>query len=178
MARKAVAASQQEQVLPRQRPLPVVGEGELLAGVALVPGSQHLVEDGERRVHQWNRVARRQDEPIHEGTPGPAQVPAHRAREQQGHEEVDLGPRSTGMPALPVVERQVDRFVDQLAQQLPVLEGPFGLLIEPVRGPGLNGRHRPRPMPPSRAGRSVRAWPGWPRCAPAPCGCWPASSRS
>src|SRR5690348_16464054 len=122
MPGQPVPASQQQQVLPGQRPLPIVREGELVAWVALVPRTQHLVQDGEGRIYQRHGVARRKDESVHEWPPRLAQVPAHRAREEQRQEQMDLGPRPTRMSALAVVERKVDRLVDQLAQELPVFK--------------------------------------------------------
>ncbi len=51
-----------------------------------------------------------------------ADIPAHLARQQQRQQGVHLGARAARMPALAVVEDDVDGVVDQVFDHLPVGE--------------------------------------------------------
>ncbi len=147
VAGEAAATSQLEEVLPGERPAAVIGEGEGGVRVTLGAGAQHLVEDGQRRVHERHGVAGREHEPIRERPPRLADVPAHGAGEEERQEHVDLGARAAGVAALAVVQRQVDRLVDDLPDRIPALELRDRLVVEAIRRPLLDGGH---------------AWTSWP----------------
>ncbi len=132
VARQAAPMAQAGQVLPRQREPPILGEGEARVARPLEPGSERLVEDGKRRVDQRHGVAGREHEAIAEAQPRPADVPAHRPGQEQRQEHVDLGSRAAGMPALAVVELQVDELVDQILEDLVVGEVAFGARQESI----------------------------------------------
>ena len=89
---EAAAVTERPQVLPGQRPAPIVREGEAGIAAGLVPCAEPLVEHGERRVHERHRVAGRQHEPIAEAKPGTPDVPAHGARQQRREQQVALRP--------------------------------------------------------------------------------------
>ena len=127
--------------------------------------AERVVEDGERRVHRGNGVPGRQHEPVREPQPRPADVPAHRPREHQREEHVHLGPGPAGVPALAVVEREVQALVDDVADDLPAREVGLGggeealglgriLASPPARSsdarPGGDQRLDDRPDPPQR----------------------------
>ena len=141
VAGEPAAAAQLEQVLPGERPAAVIGEGEGGAGIPLGAGAQHLVEHGQRRVDERHRVAGGEDKSIREGPPRLADVPAHRSGQEERQEHVHLGARAAGVPALAVVEGQVDRLVDDLPHRIPALERRDGLVVEAVRRPLLDGGH-------------------------------------
>ena len=103
--------------------LPSSGNAKLRVAVALVPRAQRLVEHGET----WRRPAARCGPPRartgrEKRPPRTQDVPAHRAGEHRGQRQVHLGPGAAGVPALAVVQHQVDHLVDQVLGHLPVLE--------------------------------------------------------
>ncbi len=132
VAGQAAAMAQAQEVLPRQCPAPVVRERELVARVTLVAGAHHLVQDRERAVDERHGVTGGKDEPIAERQPGPAEVPAHGPGEQQRQQQMDLRTRAARVPGLAVVERQVDRLVDDILHDLPVLERRRSALVERI----------------------------------------------
>ena len=73
-------------------------------------------------VDQGSGVAGHQDEAVAESLLGMADVPAHGAAQQQADEVVDLGAAAAGVPALAVVEHQVDLLIDDVLDDLPVGE--------------------------------------------------------
>ena len=88
---QAAAPTEAEQPFPGQRPLAVVGKGELGRPGALVPGPDGLVEHREGGVDERHRMAGREHETVTEPSPRPQHVPAHGARQQQGQHHVHLG---------------------------------------------------------------------------------------
>ena len=110
--------AQPQQPLPGQRPAAVVGEGEQGISGPLVPRPDRLVEHRQRGVDEGHRVTRGQHETVAEPAPRPQQVPAHGPGQQQRDHHVHLGPGSAGVPALPVVQGQVDALVDQVLDHL------------------------------------------------------------
>ena len=138
VAGQTAASAELEQLLPGQGPAAVVGEREALVPVALVADPERLVEHGQRRVDERHGVAGTEHEPIAERQPRPAHVPAHRAREHQRQEHVDLRARAARMAALAVVERQVDALVDQVLDDLVALEIRLGRAIQGVDARGLS----------------------------------------
>ena len=141
VAGQPAAPAQLEQVLPGERPATVIGEGEGGIRIPFGTGAQRFVQDRQGGVDQRDRVTGREHEAVREWSPGLADVPAHGAREEERQEEVDLGARPAGMAALTVVQRQVDRLVDDLPDRVPVLERAHRLVVEAIRGPLLDGRH-------------------------------------
>lgn len=129
---QSATVAEGEQVLPGQRPATGIGEGEALVAIALVARPQRLVEHRKGGVHQRNGVARRKHETVGEWQPRTADIPAHGSRQQQCQEDVHLRARATGMPGLTVVEGEVDCLVDDLPDQLPVIKGAFGRLVQGV----------------------------------------------
>ena len=110
---------------------PSSGNANSASPVRSVPGPHRLVEHGERRVDQRHRVPRGQHEPVAEPAPRPQHVPAHRAGQQQRQHHVHLGPRPARVPALPVVERQVDALVDEVLDHLVAGEVGLGRREQP-----------------------------------------------
>ena len=129
-----------QQPLPGQRPAPIVRKLEGSRPGQRVPRAHRLVQHCQRRIHQGHRVARGQHEPVAEPAPGPQQVPAHRPGQQQRDQHVHLGPGSAGVPALAVVQRQVDALVDQVLDHL--IPGEISL-----RGGEQPPRVRPQACP-------------------------------
>ena len=132
VARQAVAMTQLEQLLVRERPSPTVGKGEGRIGVASGTDPQRLVERGECRVDERDRVPRGQHEAVGERQPGAADVPPHRPGQQCRQEQVHLRPRAARMPALAVVQREVDELVDDVLEHLPRRELRLRLGDQPL----------------------------------------------
>ncbi len=107
---------QAQEMLPRQGETAVFGER--ITGIAgpLGAGAKALVQNGESGVDERHDVTGGEHEAIAEAKPRAADVPAHRPGHEQRYEHVDLGPRAAGMPALAVVELQVDALVDQVLE--------------------------------------------------------------
>ena len=123
---QAAAVAELRQHLPGEGEPPVVWERVTLEAAALVAGSQPFVQHGERGVHERDGVTGGEDEAVREAQPRPAQVPPHRARQSEGQHHVDLRARPAGVPALAVVEGQVDALVDQVLQHLVAGEVELG----------------------------------------------------
>ena len=173
VARQPAAMPQPEKVLPRQREAAVARKGEpgIAAGAFAVGArSEPLVEDGEGGIDERHDVTRREHEAITESAPRLPQVPAHRPREQQRQQHVDLGPRAARMPALTVVQREVDALVDQVLEDLVSCELGLGAAHQRIdvdvasRPPDRVHGHPPwtePPLGPSRRcpGAGVRVVP-------------------
>ena len=145
VAGQPAPAPQPEQVLPGEGVAAVLGKGEARVARALGAGAEALVEDGESGVNQRDDVAGGEDEAVAEPAPRPADVPAHRAREEQRQHHVDLGARAAGMPALAVVEGQVDALVDEVLEHLVVGEVALRQSVQMLnRGAGVEARIRGR----------------------------------
>src|SRR5688572_31059294 len=67
---------------------------------------------------------------------------AHRARQQEGEQHVHLRARAAGMAALPVVQREVDEFVDDVLRHLPHGKGRCGVREEALDLGGHGASHR------------------------------------
>ena len=116
-------------MLPRQREAAVARKGEpgiATGAFAVGARSEPLVEHGEGGIDERYDVTRREHETITESAPRLPQVPAHRPREQQRQQHVGLGPRAARMPALTVVQREVDALVDQVLEDLVSCELGLG----------------------------------------------------
>ena len=119
---QAAPVAEGPQVLPGQRPSPVVREGEPGIPVGLVARAQALVEDRQRGIDERHGVTGRQHEPVGEAAPGSPDVPAHGAGQQRRQQEVALRPGPAGMARLAVVEGQVDALVDDVEEHLVAVE--------------------------------------------------------
>ena len=137
MTGQAAAVPQAEQVLPRQREPAVLGEGEAGIAGALGAGAEALVQDGESGIDERHDVAGGENEAVAEAEPRPADVPAHRPGQEQREEHVHLGPRAAGVPALAVVQLEIDALVDQVLEDLIAGEVALRQCVHPLHaGPG------------------------------------------
>ena len=150
---------------------PSSGNAKRASPVALVARPVSLVEHregGSRRAARCGRPTARIGRAKRQ--PRPAQVPAHGARQHQRQQHVDLRARAARMAALAVVQRQVDRLVDDVLDDLPALEVGLGGLVQ-----GVDAR-QVRSSAPWRAdatrhhcGRGTAVWPATRRPAALRC---------
>ncbi len=145
VAGQPAVPAQPQQPLPGQRPAAVIGERKIRRPGQRVPGPYRLVQHRQRGIHQRHRVTRGQHEAVAEPVPWPQQVPAHGAGQQQRDQHVHLGPGATGVPALAVVQGQVDALVDQVLDHLVPgeisLRGGIQLpSVRPCHGPIAHSR--------------------------------------
>ena len=115
---EAAHVTQLGQHLPGEGELPLLWERITLEAGPFVARSQPFVQHGERGVHERDGMPGGKDEAVREAQPRPAHVPSHRSRKREGQHHVDLGARPPRVPALTVVEGQVDTLVDQVLQHL------------------------------------------------------------
>ena len=92
-------------------------------------------------VHDRGGVPGREHESVGVGEPGPADVPAHRAREHGREQEVHLRARAARVAALPVVEGEVDELVDDVLDDLPVGERRLRVGVQPLDCIGFQRLH-------------------------------------
>ena len=122
VAGQPAAVPEAQQILPEQRALGSAGDGvSAVAGLRQFD-PQRLVEHGQGAVDQRDRVPRAQHETIAEALLRVADVPPHRAAEQAGDQDVHLRPRPARMPALAIVQDNVQKLVDQVFGFFPVGE--------------------------------------------------------
>jgi hypothetical protein len=122
MARKAVDVAEAQQVFPSQHALSAPADEILVVTGLLMHDTQGFVEYAQGGVNQGCGVSGHQDEPVAELLFGMADVPPHGSTQQQTHEVMDLGTASPGVPALTIVEHQVDLLIDDVLDDLPAGE--------------------------------------------------------
>ena len=106
---------------------------ELVPGVPglLVLDAEGFVENGERGIHQRDRVAGAEDEAVAKGLLGMTDVPAEFAAQQQGDERLHLGARTARVAALAEIDHEIDVLIDHVLDLFPLVEvgGQFRVLL-------------------------------------------------
>ena len=109
------------------------------ARIELVPGvpglrvldAEGFIENGERGIHQRNRVAGGEDEAVAKSLLGMTDIPAEAAAKQQGDERLHLGARTARVAALAEVDHEIDVLIDHVLDLFPLVEvgGQFRVLL-------------------------------------------------
>ena len=122
VARQPAAAPEAQQILPEQGAFGSAGDRvAAVAGLRMLD-PQRLVEHGQGAVDQRDRVPRAQHEAVAEALLRVADVPPHRTAEQGRDQDMHLRPRPARMPALAIVQDDVQKLVDQVLGFFPVGE--------------------------------------------------------
>ena len=122
VAGQAAHVAEAQQVFPGHHTVGAATDEVLVVTGLLMHDPQGFVENRQGGVNQGNGVAGHQDEPVAEPFFGMPDVPPHGAAQQQAHQVVHLGTASPGVPALTVIEHQVDLLIDDVLDDFPVGE--------------------------------------------------------
>ncbi len=144
---KPPAPAEARQVFPVQRAmLGVADMVALVAGLAVLE-PHRLVQHREGAVDERDGVAGAQHEAVREATGRIADVPPHRPAQEGGEQDGRLGPRASGVPALAVVDDDIDELIDQVPDRVPVGEGMA--IVHALPSTKVRSRRMPSSIPSS-----------------------------